>query len=194
MSGLAYVYTETRAPAENLNLNNLAKEIKYETNEIINNGLFSELNSNEISNRILQLAQYYANERPYIDIVIIYGDNNRAEIIWSGNNVNICHVESDSSSNDITISRNAIKGHLGHGDRIGKCANSQNACPPEVVRCEDQYIDNKDMESSTENNKERINIYMISGDEIEVEMKPGLNNLYVIVSSVEGEEKNFVIE
>ena len=110
MSGLTYIYTRADSPAENIDLKGLAKEIDFETNYAINSAVLEGLNDNIITARIKEIGNYYLDRYPFLDLIMVYGDNKNAYIIWTGDEVNICHVESDKSPEEKSVQRSALKG------------------------------------------------------------------------------------
>ncbi|MDO8509268.1 MAG: hypothetical protein Q7S27_06335 [Nanoarchaeota archaeon] len=198
ISGLSYVYTKANVQTENINLAGIAKEIDFELNTAINNAVLKDEGETATVNRAIEIGNYYLDRYPYIDLIIVYGDrseNNRdSHVVSTGEDVDVCHVEADKSTQDKSVERSAVKGHLGHGDKLGKCASQNSYCPPEVIRCTDQYIIDREMVDDEVNNKDIIEVFSIAGDKVELEMKNGERNLYIVVSSVRGEEKSFVVE
>ena len=49
------------------------------------------------------------------------GSVSAAQYQYNGNKVTICH----KGKNTITVSQNALKAHLAHGDKAGRCENAK---------------------------------------------------------------------
>jgi len=191
MSGLTYIYTRADSPAENIDLKGIAREIDFETNSAINNAVIKGLDDDIITSRIRDIGDYYLDRYPFMDLILVYGDNEKEYIVWTGSKVDMCHIQGNDRI-DKEVERDAIGGHLEHGDNFGKCNSQNDACPPEVIRCEDELMIDKNMEIDFENNKNIIEIFTLFGEKIELKMGDE-RELYVILSNVQGEEKNFVI-
>ena len=199
VSGLSYVYTKANVQTENINLVGIAKEIDFELNTAINSAVLMGEDETATVNRAKEIGNYYLDRYPYIDLIIVYGDrseNNRdSHVVSTGDKVDVCHVTGiNGETEDKSVERESMGGHLEHGDKIGKCASQNSYCPPEVIRCTDQYIIDREMQDEKVNNEDLIEVFSITGDKVELEMKDGERNLYIVVSSVQGEEKSFVVE
>ncbi len=194
MTGLAYVYIKVETPAESLNINDLADEVHYEANKVVDNGVFSGLNEEQISDNIKKLAEYYIDKYSYIDLFIVYGDENKVYIIEVAKVV-LCH-----NGETIRVDESARQKHLDHGDILGPCTGNENPaefkeerCDPELIRCEDEYLTERATKKSSVIPSGGIIILNLDDKNIDLEIKTGQENLYVIAETQEGEEKNFVI-
>lgn len=73
-AGLTYVYTSVRTPVKRVVIYDLAEEVHYEMNQLINNRVFAGESNSEVAQDIKDFAIYYTNRNPNIEIAMIYGD------------------------------------------------------------------------------------------------------------------------
>ncbi|MCX8158735.1 MAG: hypothetical protein N3D20_00335 [Candidatus Pacearchaeota archaeon] len=59
----------------------LSEEIKIESNQVIDNGIFNANNKQEIDTRITQLLSNYSTLNPEADFIVVYGDINNLYLI-----------------------------------------------------------------------------------------------------------------
>ena len=82
LSGLSVIYTSIKTQNENIDVNELAKEVRYEVNQLIDNRALTGVNDNQIADNIKDVSSYYKN-RYSIDVIIIYGSDSLGYIINS---------------------------------------------------------------------------------------------------------------
>jgi len=80
--GTVYI-TKVSPKAPETRIYDLSEEIKMESNQVIDNGVFysSSLSPQETENRINQLIANYSQTNPDTDLVIVYGNKNRYCIV-----------------------------------------------------------------------------------------------------------------
>lgn len=88
------VYNAVSTPKEDKRTYDLSNEIKYETNQIIDSGVYSG-SEQEIMGRINQTLSYYATANPDSEIVIVYGDENTLKL---GNGTNLFYTFVDTGT------------------------------------------------------------------------------------------------
>jgi len=93
MSGFG-IYNAVSTPKEDKKVYDLSQEIKYETNQIIDSGVYSGTEG-EIVDKINQTLDYYAKMNPDSEIIIIYGDENTLRL---GNETNLFYTFVDTGS------------------------------------------------------------------------------------------------
>ena len=82
LSGLSIIYTSIKTGNENVDINEIVKEIKYEINQLIDNRVIANSNDNQIADNIKEVSAYYKN-RHDLDAIIVYGNESIAYIINS---------------------------------------------------------------------------------------------------------------
>jgi hypothetical protein len=71
---LSYVYIKTKTVDEDKRVYDLADEIKFEVNQVIDSGIFNSLTSATISDNVENLTDYYSGANPDLDLIVIIGD------------------------------------------------------------------------------------------------------------------------
>ncbi|MEK6844520.1 MAG: hypothetical protein AABX83_03810 [Nanoarchaeota archaeon] len=82
LSGLSIIYTSIKTGNENVDINEIVKEIRYEISQLIDNRVIAGVNDNQIADNIKEVSAYYKN-RHDLDAIAVYGDESIAYIINS---------------------------------------------------------------------------------------------------------------
>lgn len=72
--GLATMYTSTKTQQQQEKVYDLSNEINFETNKVIDYGIFNASSQTEISQKIETFTQIYSQANPDSDILIVYGN------------------------------------------------------------------------------------------------------------------------
>lgn len=72
--GLATMYTTTQAPKEDSEVYDLSSELNYETAQVIDQGVVADTSQGDLNSRIVELANYYVNQNPGNNIIIVFGN------------------------------------------------------------------------------------------------------------------------
>jgi hypothetical protein len=83
--GLSSVYTYVRSSEEDLTLQQLSRELNYESSQVLDNGIFKSLNKNQINENIINLTSVYSNSNPESDLIFVYGNKEEATILVYNN-------------------------------------------------------------------------------------------------------------
>ena len=94
LSGLSVIYTSIKTQNENIDVNELAKEVRYEVNQLIDNRALAGVNDNQIADNIKDVSSYYKN-RYDLEAIIVYGEDILVYVINSSAITQI--IPSDSS-------------------------------------------------------------------------------------------------
>jgi hypothetical protein len=71
---LAAVNFSTKTPKEDVTIYDLSKEIDYESNQLIDYGVYKGAGSMEINSDVLALVGNYSSSNPDTDILVVYGN------------------------------------------------------------------------------------------------------------------------
>lgn len=74
---LAKVNISTKAPKGDSTIYDLSKEIDYESNQLIDSGIYRESAPGQINQSILSLVANYSAANPDTDIMVVYGNGNK---------------------------------------------------------------------------------------------------------------------
>jgi hypothetical protein len=72
---LAALYTTTQKPIENKAVYDLSSELNYETAQVIDQAVFTDISQSDLDHHIVNLTDYYVNQNPGNDIIIVYGND-----------------------------------------------------------------------------------------------------------------------
>lgn len=72
--GLGAISITTRTAPTETAVYDLSKEIDYESNQVIDSGIYQSLSSGEISQDVISLASDYSALNPGTDILVVYGN------------------------------------------------------------------------------------------------------------------------
>lgn len=75
ISGVVAIYNKASTTQRETLFYSLSEEIKYETAQIINHGLYYSLSEAEIVSNIEGITDYYSAEHPNVDILVVFGDS-----------------------------------------------------------------------------------------------------------------------
>jgi|SRR3989344_158019 len=75
LTTLSATYTTTRSPKEETTIYNLLDEINFESNQVVDYGVFKPENDDQILAHIDQLATHYFQTNPSTDLIIVYGNS-----------------------------------------------------------------------------------------------------------------------
>jgi hypothetical protein len=71
---LAAVNISTKTSKEDVTVYDLSEEIDYESNELINSGVYQNIGERGINQSVISLARNYSAANPGTDIMIVYGN------------------------------------------------------------------------------------------------------------------------
>src|SRR3989344_5796941 len=118
IASLATVYNSVKVSEEDISVYDLSEEINFEALQLLDSGLFNNLEEEEIEIFITNLTQYYSTLNPDTDIVVIYGDKREVKVIaytiqergevCSGENVCIQLQEKVFFITDLALSGNSL--------------------------------------------------------------------------------------
>ncbi len=72
--GFATIYNLSKAPKEDFKVYDLSEEINYETNQVIDNGIFTGASQEQIAGNIENVTLFYAKSNPESDFIFYYGN------------------------------------------------------------------------------------------------------------------------
>ena len=79
--GLATLYTQVNAPKEDTAVYDLSSELNYESLQVIDNGVYTDLSQDEIYGNIVNLTNYYFEKDSSSDLVIVYGNSSQIHVL-----------------------------------------------------------------------------------------------------------------
>jgi len=80
--GLATRYNTVKVSEEDRTVYDLSNEILFEATQVIDNGIFKEIDEGTISDRIENLTDFYSNRNPDSDIIVVYGNKRSLTVIF----------------------------------------------------------------------------------------------------------------
>ena len=128
--GLATVYNTAKSSKEDTTVYDLSDEINFEAAQVIDNGVFNgeELSGTVVPTRIEILTEFYSNENPESDLIIIYGDKIKATALFynsletgtvsisiAGNPSKITLTKTEREKEILEIEKNKVTIDLGEG-------------------------------------------------------------------------------
>jgi hypothetical protein len=72
--GLSTVYTTVETPSEDQFVYDLSKEIKYESNTVIDSGIFNALTEQQRNENVENLTDHYSSSNLGTDFIVVYGN------------------------------------------------------------------------------------------------------------------------
>ncbi len=187
VSGLSYVYIKADKINEKRDIRKLAEEIYYESSQTIDSGIFKGSNTENIVSDLKNLGEYYLRRYPYIELVIVYGDEQKTNVIQLKKIV-LCHKQgNDRETMVIEIEAAFGEGnvkHFNHGDTRGPCEGDSSFIAYER--------DMKIKDAVVEDNE--LTIPLDAEKEISLDIEEGKRNFYVIVTRIDGEESDVIVK
>jgi len=83
--GLASIYTFVNTSKEDVTFQGLSDELNYESAQVIDNGIFNNLNQEQINQNIRNLTSFYALSNPESDLIFLYGNKKEVTILIYNN-------------------------------------------------------------------------------------------------------------
>ena len=80
-AGLRYVYTSVRTPIDIEHFYDLADEIYFEGNQLINNRVLEGKTDSEIASEFVNIISYYNNRNPNAELKLVYGDEDKVYVV-----------------------------------------------------------------------------------------------------------------
>lgn len=111
--GFATIYNFGKAPKEDFRVYDLSDEINYETNQVIDNGVFNGATQEQIATNIENITLFYAKANPESDFIFYYGNKSFINyIIYVRNESGKVGIDFGTgiSSSQATYTREVIKG------------------------------------------------------------------------------------
>ncbi len=102
--GLGTIYNTASAPVHDSKVFSLAEDIKYESAQIMNNGLFLELNQSQINKNVKNITNSYAASNPDVNLIVVYGKKGEMNYTYYAKG----SEQALDSSNNVTIQNDLI--------------------------------------------------------------------------------------
>ncbi len=80
--GLSLIQISTKAPKEETAIYDLSREIGFESNKVIDYGVFNSVSQAQLSNNLTSLLDYYAAISPETEVMVIYGNENSLQGVY----------------------------------------------------------------------------------------------------------------
>src|SRR3989344_3374059 len=81
--GLRTLYNSVDSREENFNLSDLSSEVKFESNQVIDNGVFIGETKDAIKNKVKDLFKIYAKLNPRNQLLILIGDSSGVKAVYT---------------------------------------------------------------------------------------------------------------
>ena len=106
---LGVIYNAVKLSDEDSSVIDLSNEIGFESAQIVESSTFEGRNESEISDRILNVTNYWAKSNPDKEITVIYGNRERIFIVNSSQldlgSLTVSTGEESGSGSETTITR-----------------------------------------------------------------------------------------
>lgn len=85
LAGIGTIYNTVKARGEDAEVYDLTEELNYESAQVIDNGVYNDFEKEKIAGHLENLSVIYASTHPEKDLILVYGDVENVNVIYSNN-------------------------------------------------------------------------------------------------------------
>jgi len=183
-----YTYVNASTESDDLLVYYLTQEIHYEANQVIDSGVFTGQEPEEISENVQELAEYYIDTYPDLDMTMVYGDEEGAYIINLTEDEEVFREEVDYQYewDELLDQCNKDRGQIAARRALG------------YTICSDTYIrersTTKKFKVLPDENDKIVDVWLNDEEHYQFEITPGQQNFFILIRTADEGERTIIVK